>query len=209
MKRIVGGLLAALCIAASALAQGDLKDRVDQALKKSTPQEIVAQLEREDGWGNVLATYHLGLMYRKGEGVPKDPARALAYFTRAGKDWVARYQFKLGVPGAQYEAGLQYLKGEGTTQDAEVAAKWLRRAAEQGHGRAQLRLAEFYATDSPGKDMTQAFFWASVAGNQFDLGKEEKEAAAAVQARARGAIGAAESDRVKQQAEGWSPRRML
>lgn len=201
-------VLAGLAMAVPALAS-EMQDRVDAALKKPTPPEVVAQLEREVNFGNILAAYQLGLKYRDGKDVPKDPERALEYFESAGKRWVARYRYKLGLPEAQYAAGLMHLNGEGTDRDPEAAAKWLRRAAEQGHGRAQLRLAEIYVSDSVPVDKAQAFFWATLAQGYFDLSKEEKETAAQVQEQAGGAIGATEADRLKQRAESWFPRRML
>jgi TPR repeat protein len=201
-------VLAGLAMAAPAFGDG-LDDRVDAALKKPTPQEVVAALEREVGFGNILAAYQLGLRYRDGKDVAKDPEKALEYFETAGRRWVARYRYKLGVPDAQYAAGLMYLQGEGTPADPEAAAKWLRLAAEQGHGRAQLRLAQIYVTDSAPVDKGQAFFWAILAQGYFDLSKEEKETAASVQEQAGGAIGATEADRLKERAQNWFPRRML
>jgi TPR repeat protein len=208
MKRWIGAL-AGIALVASVFAQ-DLKDRVEDALDKPTPAEVIAQLEKEDQFGNVLATYQLGLIYKEGKLVPQDFAKALGYFEEAGDDWVARYKYKLGVPQAQYEAGILLLQGaEGVERNAADAADWLQRAAEQGDAKAQLALAELLASDSPPTDMKQAFFWASLAQNQFDLSAEEKEKAVAILAKLSPIIGAGEAERIKTEAANWSPRRML
>lgn len=75
--------------------------------------------------------YHLGLLYEKGLGVPKDYEQAFKWFKKAAEQ---------GHPDAQYDLGLMYSRGRGVPQDSEQAAKWFKKAAEQEHLDAQSHL---------------------------------------------------------------------
>jgi TPR repeat protein len=201
--------MAALLVVPAALAQQVLEEEVRRALSQPTPQEVVKRLERAVKWGNVLAAYELGVILRDGqEGVAPDPGRALELFRWAGKPWLARNWFKLGVPEAQYAAGIMYMEGKGTQPDVETAVKWLLRAAEQGHSQAQVQLAEIYVSDGAPVDMREAYFWASLALTQFLLPQEEKDRAIQVQERAAQTLGGDAVEKIKTAVETWSPRRM-
>ena len=70
--------------------------------------------------------------YEHGEGVPKDPARAIALYCEAAR---------LGDAGAQFNLGWMYANGRGVARDDALAAYFFRAAAAQGdeHARDMLR----------------------------------------------------------------------
>ena len=67
---------------------------------------------------------YLGIMYRKGQGVPQDAAAAVKWFRLAADR---------GDVEAQYNLGIMYSNGEGVPQDYVVAHKWFTLAAAQGN----------------------------------------------------------------------------
>ena len=102
--------------------------------------------------GNVDAQGSLAVCYYYGQGVERDLAEALHWFSEAGKKdpgyqslveqlygmgWVS------GAPGPeenialQYDMGLMYFEGNGLAQDYGKAFQWFTRAAEQNHPEAQ------------------------------------------------------------------------
>lgn len=85
--------------------------------------------------GNVVAMTRLGMMYRAGQGVPRNNREALRWLDRAAA---------LGSAEAQYQMGDMHLRGVGTEQDLLQAARYYSRAAEQGHARAQYVLGIQY-----------------------------------------------------------------
>lgn len=77
--------------------------------------------------GDPKAQVRLGLMYREGRGVGRDPATAFGWLLRAAR---------AGRADAQYLVGTMYQRGEGTRRDNEAGRAWLRRAAAQGNPKA-------------------------------------------------------------------------
>ena len=76
---------------------------------------------------NASAQYNLGLMYRRGDGVPQDDKEAVKWYRLAAEQGDAR---------AQYNLGLMYAQGQGVPQDDKEAVKRYRLAAEQGYVKA-------------------------------------------------------------------------
>ena len=76
--------------------------------------------------------------YEHGEGVPRDPSRALALYCEAAK---------LGDPEAQYSLGWMYANGRGAPRDDALAAYFFWLAAWQGHEHAQ-RMLRFVGDES-------------------------------------------------------------
>lgn len=69
-----------------------------------------------------------------------------------------------GDAEAQYWIGIRYGTGANVIQNDAEAAKWFERAAEQGHVQAQARLASYYWSGrGVPKDLSKAYFWASLA----------------------------------------------
>ena len=110
--------------------------------------------------GNAIAQYVLGVIYKNGQGVPKDDAEAVWWFRKAAEQKYSEAQFSLGS---------QYFRGLGVTKDYVEAARWYRRAAEQGHAAAQALLGVMYGKgQGVPKDYVQAYMWlnlASTGGN--------------------------------------------
>ena len=65
--------------------------------------------------GYVAAQYNLALMYRRGLGVPQDPAKAAEWYLRTARQGDAR---------AQLAIGLMYAEGLGVPQDYVQAHMW-------------------------------------------------------------------------------------
>jgi len=72
--------------------------------------------------GDAEAQFTLGVMYRKGDGVPKDPVQAAAWYRKAAVQGLAEAQLNLGV---------LYSNGDGVLKDPVQAAAWYRKAAAQ------------------------------------------------------------------------------
>src|ERR1043166_6200072 len=76
-------------------------------------------------------------MYSDGQGVPKDPAQALAWFRKAADQM---------YPPAQFNMGMLYAQGSGVARDLEQAVAWFRQAAEAGLPQAQDALRQVAGT---------------------------------------------------------------
>ena len=121
--------------------------------------------------GDADAQYNLGLMDKKGVGVPQDDLEAARLWRQAAEQGHAEAQCNLGVmydegrgvledakeavrwfrqaaeqglAEAQFNLGLMYAQGRGVMEDAGEAIRWYRQAAEQGHAEAQYKLGVMY-----------------------------------------------------------------
>ena len=98
-----------------------------------------------------LRSLNLGIMYAKGEGVPKDDAEAVRWYRLAAEQ---------GLANAQLNLGAAYTNGEGVPRDDAEAVKWYRLAADQGHAPAQFNLGIMYAKgEGVLKDNAEAVRW--------------------------------------------------
>ncbi len=108
--------------------------------------------------GNAGAQYHLGVMYRKGRGVPQDYAEAMKWYRFAAKQGKARAQSILGA---------MYRDGQGVPQDYAEAVKWYRLAAKQGNAGAQSNLGVMYDKGQGVlQDYALAYAWFNLAADQ-------------------------------------------
>jgi hypothetical protein len=80
--------------------------------------------------------------YEHGEGVPKDPTKAIALYCDGAK---------AGDPEARYSIGWMYANGRGIARDDAVAAYFFNLAAEQGHApsRNMLRFVGAPTSETP------------------------------------------------------------
>ena len=110
--------------------------------------------------GDALAQYNLGVLYRKGRGVPQDDVLARQWYEKAAAQGQAK---------AQYNLGTLYLNGEGVPKDYHQAFRWFRLAADQGEALAQTKIAIMY-DDGQGvpKDFVQAHKWYNLAAVNGD-----------------------------------------
>jgi hypothetical protein len=97
---------------------------------------------------------HLGFMYAKGIGVPKDDVEAVKWYRKAADQ---------GLVGAKAHLGFMYAEGRGVPKDEVEAVKWYRKAADQGHAGAQCHLASMYV-DGKGvpQDEVEGYAWLNV-----------------------------------------------
>ncbi len=119
--------------------------------------------------GDAASQYRLGVMYDKGEGVPKDEKEAASWYIKAASQDDTRAQFAIAE---------MYSQGRGVQQDGKNAAKWYLEAAGHGFPKAQLNVGLMYAkgTGVP-QDLIQAYKWLSLAGDIAERNKawvEEK-----------------------------------
>jgi len=118
--------------------------------------EFKAQGER----GDAVAQFKAGLIYYKGQGIPRDYPEALNWFKKAAQQ---------GHPLAQYNVGYMYEKGEGTPQDYAEAANYYSQAADRGNRLAQYNLGSLYEKgQGVASDEVQALMWYNLAATQGD-----------------------------------------
>lgn len=85
--------------------------------------------------GDAHAQYNLGMLYARGQGVPKDYGQAAGWYRKAAEQ---------GVAAAQYNLGLMCANGQGVPRDPQEAAKWFLKAAEAGVTDAETGLGRIY-----------------------------------------------------------------
>jgi hypothetical protein len=86
----------------------------------------------DDPSGRVVALRSEGRAYEHGEGVARDPGRAIALYCEASR---------LGDAEAQFSLGWMYANGRGMPRDNRMASLFFGLAAEQGHEYAKKMLA--------------------------------------------------------------------
>lgn len=92
---------------------------------------VVNEVMKAAEGGNADAQNNLGVMYFKGESVPKDLTKAAEWYRKAAE----KNHIK-----AQYNLGILYQDKE----DFSSAVYWFGKAAEQGHSKAQTNLGTLY-----------------------------------------------------------------
>lgn len=111
--------------------------------------------------GDLAAMRNVGLLLRKGEGTPRDPARALWFYEEAGGK---------GLALAQLNAAFMHLEGDGVPKNAEAAAFWFHAAAIAGSPIAQYNLAVMYERGSGvEKDLPRALAWYALAARSGNV----------------------------------------
>ena len=113
------------------------------------------------------AQYNLGVMYRKGRGVPQDDAEAVKWYRKAAEQ---------GHAVAPVSLGVMYVRGRGVRQDYAAALQWWRKAAEQGVAGAQNNLGVLYS-DGRGvpQDYVQAHMWLTLAASRHPPGEDRDQ----------------------------------
>jgi TPR repeat protein len=93
-------------------------------LLSNGPAQVAPWLETAAIYGSVRAQVALGQILLDGDGVPKDPERALGWFVRAAQ---------AGSPEGMNMAGRCLENGWGGAVDLVAAAQWYRQAAARGY----------------------------------------------------------------------------
>ena len=154
MRRILTGLVLILMLTGGAAA-GPLQDgaaaynRGDYATALLLWRPLAEQ-------GDANAQLNLGLMYRKGLGVPQDDTEAVKWYQRAAEQGLAQAQILL------------------CAMPQRDTITWCRLAAERGDPGAQNILGIMYATGTGGapQDFVQAYMWFNLAAPRYpDAGK--------------------------------------
>ncbi len=132
---------------------------LQEAIRKKDYATAYVWARKSAEQGNVLAQYALGLMYRDGVGVARDPAQAFAWFHKAADQ---------GNADAQLNTAAMYANGIGVAKDDAQANVWYRKAAEQGNANAEGALGWRYYSGDYGlpQDYEQALDWLLKAARQ-------------------------------------------
>lgn len=128
--------------ASEAAQQQPLTQKIGELLKKAETGDADAQAD-------------LGDAYARGDGLPKDAAKAVDFLRKAAEKGIARAQFQLGQ---------LYAKGDGVPQDAVRATDLVKQSARNGYARAQAALGQMYAKgEGVTRDEVLAYVWSSLA----------------------------------------------
>ena len=93
-------------------------------LTESKNQSVNELKRLAEECNNAAAQFELGELYYYGsQGVPKNLATAMKWFTKAAKQ---------GDAAAQYNLGLYYYYGKGVAKDLKTAAEWFKKAKNNG-----------------------------------------------------------------------------
>jgi TPR repeat protein len=143
--RLLAGLLAIPLLLSASTASGlRAYDRGDFATAARDWSQDAAAGDRE-------AMYHLGLLYRDGEGVSRDPSKAM--------EWLAR-SARQGFSRAQTEYARFLAEGLAGPPDYAQARDWYRKAIAQDNHLAMNELGLLYMNGLGGPvDYAEAMVW--------------------------------------------------
>ena len=117
-------------------------------------------LLRKAANGSPADQFHLGQLYEKGQGFPRNESIAF--------DWYKKSAL-LGWVEAEYKIGMMYKTGLGTKRNNYLAYKWFQVAADKGLAKAQVQLGLMYqAGKGVQRNETLAFKWFLKAADQKD-----------------------------------------
>lgn len=110
--------------------------------------------------GHAMAQCQLGLMYREGQGIPKDENQAFHWFMKAA---AARQN----CPRGKFYVGRCYHYGHGVRKNLKEAVSWYTVGAKEGDAYAQLNLGVCYEWGSGVEiNYRNAVYWYTAAANQ-------------------------------------------
>ena len=169
MTRLFTFVLATTLLSLQGLAQDQQTASALYESAKTGNKVAIEKITVMATGGDASAQFLLGLMYSRGEGVPKDAATVVTWYSKAAEQ---------GYADAQFSLGLMYARGEGVPKDAATAVTWYRKAAEQGDAKPQSNLGAMYAKgEGVPKDYVQAYMWRNLAAAQGDeIAKKGRDA---------------------------------
>jgi hypothetical protein len=101
-------------------------------LPAQTPTAVgklpIAELQKQADAGDPAAQNELGLRYRLGTDVEKDPAKAVPWFLKAARQ---------GYPKAYFNLGAAYFNGDGVRVSDQNSCVWFMLAADAGDARGE------------------------------------------------------------------------
>jgi hypothetical protein len=161
----------------------------------ATALRLASVLAQDEGDARAQAL--LGLMYYRGQGLPRDYAEAAKWFRLAADQ---------GDVDAQFHLGVMYSEGQGMPQDYPEGAKWFRLAADQGDAQAQYNLGVFYATQQSGKpDNVSAYMWFNLAAAHFSASDPRRSTAISSRDLVAGRMTRDEIAEAQRRASEWRP----
>jgi predicted aspartyl protease len=105
--------------------------------------------------GDGFAQYYLGVMYLKGQGVPKNSPLGLEWLSKAAL---------AGAADAQAYMGAFNRRGDLVPQNYAEAMRWYLLAAKQNHENSQYRIAlMYYRGEGVQQDLREAYMWSVIA----------------------------------------------
>lgn len=126
----------------------------EAALNQKDFVAAFAMLKPDADAGNAQAQTYIGRMYRKGQGVAKDPLLAATWFQKAASQ---------GEWEASNTLATMYRLGEGVPQDFQKAMQWYMEAAKLGVENAMYRVALMYQTGQGVQaNAAEAYKWAYI-----------------------------------------------
>src|SRR5271157_6078927 len=108
-------VLALVMLAATCLAAGQSPDKAGQSPDKARQSPDKASVLKRAQAGDVAAQIKIGNMYAIGDGVHRDPDKAMDWFKKAADQGSAEGQYRLGG---------MYDVARATKQDPETAITW-------------------------------------------------------------------------------------
>jgi len=126
-----------------------------------TPARQLAERVKQAKTADPAIQFQLGLDYRNGNGVQRDPTQAYKWIHQAAMG---------NLTEAQFTVGLMDAAGDGTPRKLSDAADWFRKASKQGHLKATILLADM-SRDGTGTavDLIQAARLYRIAAERNDM----------------------------------------
>jgi len=165
--RLLSLIVVALVFALSVPVQADFAGGM-KAYKTGAYTTAYQKWKDLAAQGDVKAQNNLGILYRRGLGVKKNPKEAAKWYKLAADQGFAKAQFNLGLmykrgngvekdlikaidlyqlsarngySRAQFALGLRYERGEGVKQNQVKALKWLNLAITRASGKFRRNVA--------------------------------------------------------------------
>ena len=168
------------------------------AFQRGDTQAALASWKKAANQGHAIAQNLVGVMYKKGQGVPQNYNQAVFWYRKAAEQ---------GNGEAQYNLGVAYVRGQGVPQDYKQAVYWYRKAAEQGLDRAQNNLGFMYANGrGVPRDYVEAHKWYEIAA-AYANHDEAREAATKNKDSIAERMTRAQIAEAKKRASEWTARK--
>ena len=129
--------------------------------KAAAIQQIVQAMEQDGGGQFAELQFELATLYQEGRHLPRDGARAAAWYRKAAF---------AGHANARINLGVMLLEGDGLEADPVEAHQWLLLSAEEGDATGQVALGMMFALGQGTEpNLVQAYKWvtlSSKSGNE-------------------------------------------
>ena len=160
-------------------------------LNRGQFKAAINQFEPLSAEGFSPAQYQLAMMYKNGQGMPRNTKKAFELLTLAAKQNDSDAQFDLaimysegdgiakdlvqafllteksankGLASAQFNLGVMYYHGDGVSHNKLKAARWYQKAANQNYALAQFNLAlMYYDGEGLEKSVEKSYIWNTIA----------------------------------------------